>query len=226
MKLKFRNSDSLAEIVNIVKLSTADRTVLWQNKNGKRAVYGPSQIFYDESLHTIQFQIKNYDFSILVDEIIYIKLSYNESLFKGQVLSTDQGLITIYLPEEVKTLELRQNKRTPFMPKDEKKVYVEVAKDVTSERRHRLAFTALDISTSGVSLIVSDNNKQLMESSGMHLLVALGAEELEEPIVMDYRYGQSFRYRIRGKTYMSNRFGFKFLDNINQAVLDHFVSQI
>jgi len=223
MKLVFRNSDSLYEIVNIIKFSTPAKTLLWQNKNGKRTLYQPGQIIFDEALHLIQFQIKNYDFSILVDETIYIKLSYNESVFKGQVINVDHSMISVYIPEEIKTLELRQNKRISFMPKDEKKVHLEIAQEITSERVHHLAFTALDISAGGISLIVSDNNKQLLENSGKHLLTALGRHVLDTPVIMDLRYGQAFRYRIRGKTFMSNRFGFKFLSDINQSILDHFV---
>jgi len=224
MKLIFRNSDSLYEIVKIIQSSTPGNTIIWQNRGGKRALYYPSSIFYDEALHTIRFQIKNFDYSLLVDETIYVKLSYNDTLFKGKVVSIDQSVISVYLPEEIKTLELRQNKRIAFMPKDEKKIYLELAPEITSERVYQLAFTALDVSTGGVSIIVSDNNKQLVESSGKQLLTALGGFELEKPVLLDLRYSQTFRYRIRGKTFLSNRYGFKFLEDIDQSVLDQFIA--
>lgn len=223
MKMIFRNSDSLYEIVNIIQRSEAQRSFVWQNKSGKRRVYEISRLVYNEDLHLVQFQLKNYDFSILVDEVLYIKLSYNESLFKGEVVSIEQNLVSVYLPQELKTLELRQHTRSIFLPKDEKKVTFEIAPEITSDRAHTMAFTTLDISLGGISVIVSDNNKQLVETSGKHLLVALGPHALEEPIIMDLRYGQTLRYRIRGKTYMANRFGFKFLSRINPAMVDMFI---
>lgn len=225
MKMIFRNSDSLHEIVGIIKQSTPERTIVWQNKGSKRNVYGVKQIFYDESAHMVKFQLSHYDFSMLVDELIYIKLSFNESLFKGHVVAVEHDIITVYLPEEVKTLELRGAPRTHFMPKDEKKVHMEVAQEITSDKSYHMAFTALDISETGISLIVSDNNKNLIESSGKHVLTDLGSIHLEKSILLDLRYGQAFRYRVRGKTYMSNRFGFKFLYPIDPAILNQFIQR-
>lgn len=223
MKLVFRNSESLPEIISIFNKSVPSKTIVWQNKSHKRTVWGVHRIIYDESTHLIKFQLKKYDFTILVEELIYIKLSYNESLFKGQVIAIDHDIVTVYLPEEIKTLELRGVPRTHFMPKDEKKVHMEIAQEITSEKSYHLAFTALDISQTGISLIVSDNNKALVETSGKHLITDLGNYHLENPILLDFRYCQAFRYRVRGKTFMSNRFGFKFLSDIDKAIFNQFI---
>lgn len=217
MNLKFRNSESLDEIRNIIRFSEPATTIVWQNIGEQRNVYNCNLINIGDGAQDIKFHLKKYEDTILVDRPIYVKLSYNQSLFKGEVSAVEQNVVSVQLPQLVKTLELRQFSRECFLPKEEKKVSMEVATDMFEQKKHKLTFTLLDISNNGLSVIVSENNYALMKNFDHFELKSIGSKELDSPILLDKRYNQKFRYRSRGKVINANRFGFKSLAQINQS---------
>lgn len=219
-KLAFKDTDSYLEIDAILKNSNESTTILWQNKEeSKRVVYGISKLKYNETIQTIQFYVKDYDFDMEEDKVVYIKLSYRQTVFKGEVVSIEGNVVTIYFPKDVKAQELRSVPRKEFRVKDEKNVILKIASKETSDKSIDLIFKVLDISKEGICLVVSDNNRQYLKNTEKHLLTHLGEVELPKGVFLELKYIQKYRYRHRGQLHIVNRAGFQLVGAFDK---DHY----
>ncbi|MBD67153.1 MAG: hypothetical protein CME62_18275 [Halobacteriovoraceae bacterium] len=225
MEIKFRNAVAFDEIVSIIERSKPSQTIVWQNSKKKRNVFSCHLIKISEDLQSVRFHLKDYNESLLMDHVVYFKLSYNHSLFKGLVIGIENNIVSIHIPNEVKTMDHRQFPREIFLPKDDKQVLIELSEEIGAPSSQRLKFTVLDISQGGISIIVSENNYQLMHQLEHQVLLSLGDYELSTPVLLDRRYHQKFRYRMRGKIIKANRFGFKFLEAIPESSFERFINQ-
>jgi hypothetical protein len=223
-KLAFKDTDSFMEIDAILKSSNESTTILWQNKEeSKRVVYGISKLKYNETIQTVQFYVKDYDYDMEEDKVVYIKLSFRQTVFKGEIVSIEGNVVTIYFPKDVKAQELRSSPRKEFRVKDEKNVILKIAPKASSDKSIDLIFKVLDISREGICLVVSDNNRQYLKNTEKHLLTHLGEIELPEGVFLELKYIQKYRYRHLGQLYIVNRAGFQLVGAFDQAHYSDFM---
>ena len=225
MQENFLDTDSFLEIDSIMRFSRPETTIVWQNVNGKRIIYGVYDIIYNESLQTLQLHIRDYHFNLLVEETMYVKLSHRDALFKGHVINIQANILTIYIPKIVKALELREFQRTNFKPSDDKKATLRVAYKEDSTQSTELLFKVLNISPGGICLIVSENNKAYLKNNYSHNLIYLNGVQLKEELALELKYMQRHRYRIRGELHTGQRVGFKFSKAIDMSMLNIFVNK-
>jgi hypothetical protein len=224
-KLAFKDTDSYIEIDSILKNSDESTTILWQNKEDeKRAVYAISKLTYNETIQTIQFSIKDYQFDMNPKKVVYIKLSYRQTVFKGEVVSIEGDIVTIYFPKDVKAQELRSSPRQEFRVKDDKNVILKIAPKVESDKSIDLIFKVLDISKEGICLVVSDNNRQYLKNTKKHLLTHLGEMELPKGVFLELKYIQRYRYRHLGQLHIVNRAGFQLVGDFDKSLYKEFTS--
>ncbi len=222
MKAKLVDTTSIEEIHSILNNATPEKAVIWQNSPSGRNIFKLSSIEYSDALDTVKVHIEGYDGTILIGENLYIKLSYRDAMFKAQVVRIEGGVISLELPHKVMAIDSRKSPRSIFDIKDNKRVSLKVVVDISSSLKSELEFKLLNISSQGLCLIVSDNNKVILDNSSKLFLVALGGNKLFEEIEIDLCYLHRFRYRDKGKLNQVYRAGFELSKVIESSDLEIF----
>lgn len=224
MDIKFRDTESLIDIQSLLRGTTAQETIVWQthSKTGQRIKYCVSEFDFIEPAQTVELKLKDFKNDLDMYETIYIKLSFRDTVFKADIINIRGDMLSIFVPIHVKTQELRSFARKKFKPKDDKVVTFSMANDITFGARQSLSFQVVDISQIGVCILISDKNKQLIETSDELYITQLGAFELPEPVQIDLKYLSRIRFRSKGKTKLSNRAGISFSQKIPENFLNDF----
>jgi c-di-GMP-binding flagellar brake protein YcgR len=220
----YRKTMSVREIMQLLKNSRPEKSLIWQNQGDSRVVCAVESLVFNETLNTMQVSVLKYRTPLIKDETLYVKASYRDTVFKAKIISIIGNRISLYIPIEVRTLEERRHPRTSFKPKDEKTVIISLG-DLLSEVSHVLRFSVIDISETGISILFSDKVKPIFENSQQYILTYLGEDLLDQPVVMDLKYAKTMKYRSRGKIIQANRAGFKFVDPIPKHEYNWFLGQ-
>ena len=222
--MKFRDTTSVKNITSLIKNTAPENSVVWQTINGNRVVYAVDEIQLNEVLKTLKLVIKDFEHNLLVDEIIYIKLSYRETLFKARVINLSGNVLSLYLPTEVKTRELRASERFKFKPKDGKFLTFNISNKQTTIVQ-KMKVKVVDISDQGLSVLLSAENKNFLSNASKIELTYLGYIELMFPLKADIKYIQHLKYRDAGKVVFANRAGLMLEKKINFGDLLFYTSQ-
>ncbi len=204
--MNFRDTSSVKDITSLIKNTAPDNSVIWQTINGNRVVYSVDEILFNETLKTLKIIIKDFEHNLLVDETIYIKLSYRETLFKARVINLSGNVLSLYLPTEVKTHELRASERFKFKPKDGKFLTFNISNKSTTIVQ-KMKVKVVDISEQGLCVLLSNENRNFIKNASKVELSYLGHIELMFPLRADIKYTQHLKYRDAGKVVYANRAG-------------------
>lgn len=222
---KFKDAFSFDEVHSILKSSTAPETLVWQNKGSERNIFKLSYFKYFESIQTLELHLRNYDDSLMVDETIYVKLSYRDAVFKGHIVSLEKDILTLYVPTELKAIDLRASKRLEINVKDKKKVSLNIGTFENPHKSNELDFIVTSLSPSGLCIVVSDNNKSLFENNDMYELTRIGDRViLNTPIGLRRCWTQRYRYREGGKLFVAYRSGFEFNSDLDENLINQFIN--
>jgi hypothetical protein len=218
----YRNTKSKVEILNTFSVSNPNMSLLWQTVNGKRSVFEIDDIKINTTIRTAKITLKDDEASVDPKEPIYLKLSKNASVMKLRCLNKSYNEISVALPEEMKSIENREFPRIRFKPTDERIATIVLTSEFTASSTQALKFKLMDISERGLSLIVSDENKELLVRSSGYYLTHLGESELSTPIALDFKYLKNHTLKVKGRSYRSNRAGLMLANGISQEALRAF----
>ena len=146
------------------------------------------------------------------NQVVYVKLEYRGTLFKAKITTISGSYITISYPyiENVKTIELRAHPRVNINIEDDVLITLRLKQVTTlNESEHILEFQAYDISEQGICLLVSGHNKQFVEEAFEIFIIQLGTVVLREPVKIEKKYAQDYRFKKFGKSHHSKRMGFQ-----------------
>lgn len=224
MLANYRTSTNLNEIIKTLKLAEREnKSFLWQNIKNKRFVYSLSNISVNEQLMSFSADIESdigCEFSI--GEIVYLKLSYRDTVCKVEVLHSVFNFVIFSLPQEIKTLELRNDFRYKFKPSEQKQITLSVDVELLSLAKQEFAFHTIDISVHGICLMVSEKQMQIFEKFNKFLMTKMDAMTMAKPYELDFIYSQKIRFRSQGKVQSAYRVGFSCAEPINKSQLDYF----
>ena len=212
MQGEYREVNSILEIESILRESSADSFIVWQNMGDHRRLYPVETMSYDTEKRQIQLKLKEFKHDFDLMQVAYIKLEYRGTLFKAKILSMDGTYITIEYPymENVKTIELRAYPRVPINIEDDILITLKIKQLTTlNESEHILKFQAYDISEQGICLLVSGSNRNFVEESFEIFIIQLGPIVLKQPVKIEKRYATDHRFKKFGKSQHSKRMGFK-----------------
>ena len=149
-------------------------------------------------------------------------------MFRSTIHALGKSKISLKYPKplDVKTIELRKFPRISFDPNKECFVTLSFRNFSVGQDDYELNFQLLDISQNGLCLIVSTQNKSLMQDYSYDLyLTHLSNTEISTPIELEKKYIEPFRYRKNGKSVFSLRVGMKLLKKLDKDTMDNFVKE-
>lgn len=221
MKGKYRDAGSAVEIESILAEDISSQCIMWQNIEGERVIYSIKKIEKSEDDKLVTFQIKNYQNDFILDRPVYVKLKFRGTMFRSSIAKLSGSLVTLNFPlvADVKTIELREEVRINFDLSEERFITIGMLHNGKWNKEQALKFQLLDISESGVCVLVTDENKNYLQNSKVLAITHLGSMELSMPVFMIQKYASKFRYRKNGKGYFRIRIGFKLKDKIKKEIL-------
>ena len=227
MQGKYRDAGSTVEIDSILAGGVTKNCLIWQNIEGERVIYIIKHITKSEDGKLVTFQIADFQNDFIQDEAVYVKLNYRGTMFRSSITKISKNLITLNFPlvVDVKTIELRGEPRISFDLSDEYFVSLGVIHDGKWQKEQVLRFPVVDISESGVCLLVSDQNKNFLKNSLVLIITHLGGVELDKPVSLEQKYSTPFRYRKNGKSFFNIRVGFSLSEKLPQDKISAFMDE-
>jgi len=184
----YRSSTDQKEILRILqKSTTSSDNFLWQPKDEKKNII---PIHHFEIDFVSRELVVFFDFSqySLQDSPFYVKLDYRSSVFKISEFRKTSGSVSFAFPKLLKTLELRGIPRYQFAPEDEKTVALRPTLNHGDEAGNELQVRLKDMSSFGLGLLVSDQNRTFLKNNRILWVTKIGAEELTTPILAEIQY--------------------------------------
>lgn len=221
---KYRSTKNWKEIIKVVqKSSEMDGNFVWQTTHNERIILPITGIEVLPELNIIKLAIEDAHRLNLYDES-FLKLEFRDTVFKVTIFKIEENIVSILVPDEVKAKEMRENPRTKFRPKDEKMITMSLTIGLTKVSHAVLQFQVIDISKTGLSIVVSDQNLDIIQNAVKFNLEKLGEIQLTFKVPAELIYSHKLRYRYRGAIIRGNRIGFKFNDKLEKDELEDFLT--
>lgn len=220
----YRTTQNFREISKLLANSkNLKDSFLWQNTSGKRYIFNIEDIQVNERFMSFGATLsrKMFPFFNSLTQT-YCKLNYRDTVFKISIINFVDNTVTFNLPSEVKTLELRANPRQKFKPSEGKFVTIQVASELLASATQALKFQVIDISATGLSLVISEKNLKYFESGFSFNITTLMDHELVASQKADMVYYQQFKFKSRGKITSAYRVGLKFHTPLTDSQMAYF----
>lgn len=186
----YRTSTEYREILRILqKATTLQENILWQSHALGKTIIPVRYIEIDFIGREVLVNFNSEHHRIDSELPLYVKLGYRSSVFKITHFRQNQNSLSFSFPELIKTQELRFYPRQTFTVAQEKFVTLRssTAKDTGSELKVR----AIDISETGLGLIVSEQNRSFLKNNRILWVTGLQDSNLEKPVLAEVVYMNS-----------------------------------
>jgi hypothetical protein len=185
----YRSTLDYREILRILqKASALQENILWQTSSQGRIIIPIHHFEIDFVTREVVVYFDNKLFEVDYNTALYVKLDYHTSVFKVTDFRRGPTSIHFSFPKEIKTQELRLFPRQQFLPNQERHVSLRPAATTTRDSGNDLQARVLDISESGVGLIVSETNRFYLKNNRILWLNKLGETPLDYPIICEVVY--------------------------------------
>ena len=209
----YRTSRNFNEIVKILHHSVGDtKSFLWQSKSytkkPSRHIFSILDLVVNERFNTFTVKISNPD-NFITDSKgeTYAKFSYKDTVFKVEVISKVSNNIALSLPVEVKAAELRRDYRHRFKPSDMKLAALQISVELIMNATQELKFQVIDISSGGMSIVISERDIKYFEDGSKFKLTMLADSHLGDGYELDFVYSQKFRFKSHGRVQSAYKVG-------------------
>lgn len=186
----YRSSSDYREILRILqKASTEQENLVWQSHALGKNIIPLRHVEIDFVAREVVIYFDTQRYVIDSELPLYVKLDYRTSVFK--VSQFRQGLNSIHFPfpPEIKTQELRGKNRHQFIPGEERLVTMKPSlTNLNRESSHELKVRVMDVSETGMGLIVSEHNRSFLKNNRILWLTQLNGKILEYPILVEVVY--------------------------------------
>jgi len=221
--LKYEISKDRDEILKTIKESNnKNKNILWQNHGDNRTVLEIFDFHIDPIKEIIRFNVLD-PASIYDDQPLYIKLNHRNMIFKGSLISKSTGGVFVQIPDQIKLEELRDHKRYEFQATEKRQVLLEIDSSIETIKEH-LSINILDVSQSGLGIIVNPFDKDKVIRSNQVNLSTLGYFDFKSHFTMDPVYKADFeRPNNHGELEQVCKIGFRFQENLPEKLLKDFI---
>ncbi len=217
---KYRSSHEYREILRIFqKTSFLTQNLVWQNQNGTRLIVPVSTLEIDFMAREVVLSLSE-NKHLDPNYPLYVKLDYHLTVFKVTKFHFSGTTVSFEIPKEVKTPELRSVERFNLEESVDSFIYFSPFLNDKSQPKDELKIKILDISRTGMGLLISDKNKSFIRNHRVFWITKIQEETLENPILAEVVYISSEYYSSKDRNY---KFGVKLstpltLKNLNQLL--------
>ena len=220
--MKYEISKDRDEILKTIRESSSDnRNILWQNKGDGRVILDIFDFKIDPIKEIIRFNVLDPN-SIEDGKPLYIKLSHRNMIFKGSLITKSVKGIFVRIPDQIKLEELREHKRYAFEATEKRQVLLEIDSSIENIKEH-LNINLLDVSQSGLGIIVSPQDHDKVIRSSQVNLSTLGYFDFKSHFSMDPVYKSRFQMDINGQMKDVCKIGFRFQEFLPEQLLKDFI---
>jgi hypothetical protein len=185
----YRSTIENREILRILqKAGPLQDNILWQSHSLGKNIIPVHHFEIDFVSREIVVFFDSFKNRLNPELPLYVKLDYRGTVFKVSEFRMTKTTLHFGFPEEVKTLELRSIPRHVFNPHLEKHIALRPALHAMKEASSELHFRSIDISESGVGLLVSEHNRSFLKNNRILWLTRLQDQMLPSAILAEVVY--------------------------------------
>lgn len=178
---KYRSSSEYREILRILQKATSDQeNILWQSHTVGKTIVPVQYLEIDFISREVMVNFSSEHHRIDPELPLYVKLDYRGTVFKINNFRQNLNSLNFSFPEMIKTMELRNKPRHTFKAAQDK--FVTLKSTISSgaaDGGSELKVRALDISETGLGLIVSEQNRNFLKNN--RILWVTGLENMNLP---------------------------------------------
>lgn len=221
--MRYQISKDRDEILRTIQESNhKNRNILWQNHNDNRMVLEITNLALDPITEVIRFNVLDPNL-IDPDKPLYIKLHHRNMIFKGSLVSKSHEGVYVQIPDQIKLEELREHKRYEFQSTEERQVLLEVDSSIQNIKEH-MKINLLDVSQSGIGIIVNAFDKEKVIRSSQVNLSHLGFFEFRSHFLLNPVYKSTLiRKNELGIDEACFKIGFRFEEHLPEKLLKDFI---
>jgi hypothetical protein len=183
----YRSTTEYREILRILqKATTLQDNILWQSHALGKTVIPVQYLEIDFIAREVLVNFSSEHYRIDTDLPIYIKLGHRTSVFKVSQFRQNQNSLYFSFPELIKTQELRNARRLTFRPVQDK--FVTLRSSSVRENGSELKVRAMDVSETGLGLVVSEQNRNFLKNNRILWITGLQESELARPVLAEVVY--------------------------------------
>jgi HD-GYP domain-containing protein (c-di-GMP phosphodiesterase class II) len=182
-KSPYRVSARFKEILEVlVRARREGANHLWKSSRRRLVPLTITHINLNDNLIQVEIESRS-DLRLQVGDTVYLKLEIRDSAFKTEVLKVEGSELVLHFPDEIALSENRAEKRIYFHPTDQKQVLVRKIKNVNSPVAQRsISATLADISQTGMALILSPQQSNVIQLQDRVSLEMLGPYRIHPPV--------------------------------------------
>lgn len=186
----YRTSTEYREILRILqKATTLQDNILWQSHALGKTIIPIQYIEIDFISREVLVNFNSEHHRLDTELPLYVKLDYRKSVFKISKFRQNQNSLSFSFPELIKTQELRFYPRHTFTIAQEK--FVTLRSSAAKENGSELKVRAVDISETGLGLIVTEHNRSFLKNNRILWITGLQDSNLEKPVLAEIVYMNS-----------------------------------
>lgn len=221
--MRYEISKNRDEILKTIRESNnKNKNILWQNHDDNRMVLEITDLILDPITEVIKFNVLEPKL-IDKDKSLYIKLHHRNMIFKGSVVMKNDDGIFVQIPDQVKLEELREHKRYEFESTESRQVLLQVDSSIQNIKEH-MKINLLDVSQSGIGIIVNPFDKDKVIRSSQINLSSLGYFEFKSHFTLNPVYKSSIVQRNEhGVEEHLFKIGFRFEELLPEKLLKDFI---
>lgn len=198
----YRSSTDYREILRILqKASSLQDNFLWQSHAIGRTVIPVHHFEIDFVTREVVVYFDTQKYLVDTQLPLYVKLDYHTSVFKVMDYRTTIESVHFSFPIEVKTQELRALPRHAFRPQADRAVSLKpTLTGLNRESSHELQVRVMDVSESGLGLIVSEHNRSFLKNNRILWVTRVQDMPLLYPVLAEVVYINNeveAKYQIR-----------------------------
>lgn len=186
----YRSTTEYREILRILqKATTLQENILWQSHALSKTVIPIQYIEIDFISREVLVNFTSEHYRIDPELPLYVKLGYRTSVFKITEFRQNQNSIYFSFPDVIKTQELRGQPRHKFRPAQDK--FVTLRSSTGRENGSELKVRAMDVSETGLGLVVSEQNRNFLKNNRILWVTGLQDANLDYPVLAEVVYMNS-----------------------------------
>lgn len=221
----YRSTSDYKEILRILQQSgTHEDNFLWQSYESLKKVVPVSHLEIDfvarEVVACYDPSIHSFDAS----RPLFTKLEFRGCIFKVESYKVEKNTVRFSFPRMVKTIEFRGQNRHRFSPSKEKLVCLKLSRSGNKNSEQELYIRVLDVSLSGLGLLISDFNHSFFNQHRSIWLTQIGHHKLFHPIEGEVLYiNDDFDAKYHKRKQRHKKIGLKLMSAIPGPVFENFI---